>query len=387
MRSSIFPSPKFAYVLACACVLGSLAAARAQEAVIGPNAQLSVTVADEPDMTGPYTVDPAGNVTMLYIDSVHVDGLTSAQASAVIKKRLRKYIKDPQVVVHITAPGQIEVTLSGEVTTQGTRQVRMDERLNDLLQQAKPTSDADLRDVQINHGLPGERHWTDDIDYAAYLEQGGDAGNPTLRAGDVIFVKRKTNLPIEVVLRGEVAHPGRFSMPARSTLLDAVYQAGGLTVDGNRNDIQIEDAAGAPRGKADYFTARKSPADPAANPVLHDQDTVTVGEAAHPFQFVILGAVQRPGAFEYSRPGMTMADALGAAGGTVEHAKAKNAMIVRTLPDGTVSKIPFNAGDPVVLKTTPINVGDDIYIPPGSGQRLDALGVIGLAVSVLGVVH
>src|SRR3569833_1426270 len=281
MRSSIFPSLKrmvFASILACAFC--STSSAYAQEAVIGPNAQLSVTVADEPDMTGPYTVDPGGNIAMLYIDSVHLDGLTAAQASALIKKRLRKYIKDPQVVVHITTLGQIEVTLSGEVSTQGSRMVRPDERLNNVLQQAKPTAEADLRDVQIYHGLPGQKHWTDDVDYAAFLEQGGDAGNPTLRAGDVIFVKRKSNLPIEVVVRGEVSHPGRFSVPARSTLLDEVYQAGGLTVDGSSNDVEIEDAAGAKRGQADYFAARKSPADPAANPVLHDQDTVTVGEAA-----------------------------------------------------------------------------------------------------------
>src|SRR3569833_2629374 len=97
MRSSIFPSLKwivFASILACAFC--STSSAYAQEAVIGPNAQLSVTVADEPDMTGPSTVDPGGNIAMLYIDSVHLDGLTSAQASSLIKKRLRKYIRGPR---------------------------------------------------------------------------------------------------------------------------------------------------------------------------------------------------------------------------------------------------------------------------------------------------
>ncbi len=81
-----------AFLLTCllACGLGFLPAAQAQtppaqSGVIDANAKLHVTVANEAQLTGDYTVDPQGDITMLYINQVHVQGLTPAQAAAVIR--------------------------------------------------------------------------------------------------------------------------------------------------------------------------------------------------------------------------------------------------------------------------------------------------------------
>ncbi len=49
--------------------------------VIDANAKLHITVANEAQLTGDYTVDADGNITMLYINQVHVQGLTPAQAA------------------------------------------------------------------------------------------------------------------------------------------------------------------------------------------------------------------------------------------------------------------------------------------------------------------
>ena len=132
--------------------------ARAQAVkIIDVNAKLQITVADEADVSGVYTVDPDGNINMLYVNQVHLAGLTTAQAQAKLasKKYLGKYYKHPQVVVTIINPGGITVTLTGQVAAQKDYTVRSDAHLSDVLSVAEPTVDADLAHVQVTSGIPG----------------------------------------------------------------------------------------------------------------------------------------------------------------------------------------------------------------------------------------
>jgi polysaccharide export outer membrane protein len=85
---------------------------------VGAGDRLTIRVAGEADLTADYLVDGSGNISMPYIQTVNVAGLTSAQIEKLVAARLRKgYLKDPQVSAQVTTLRPFFIL--GEVTTAG----------------------------------------------------------------------------------------------------------------------------------------------------------------------------------------------------------------------------------------------------------------------------
>lgn len=368
--------------------------ARAQEqplaasSVIDAGAKVHITVAGEPDLSNDYTVDSAGNVTLLYVNQVHVAGLTPARASQTLARALSKYYRNPQVVVTQISAGGISVELTGAVSGQGTRLVRSDSRLNDVMQQAGPGLDADLAKVQVTHGQTGDTHTTDTVNFLSFLNTQDAAGNPLLRNGDVVFVPRRDAVPILVVVRGEVAKPGRVQVAAKSTVYDALQAAGGLVQDANRQGIYLQHANTAEQSSLNYDNVLRNQTDPAINPVLLDGDIIVVKAANVPNVYTITGAVRNPSQFPLNTPNFTLADAIGQAGGLGDRPRLKEIVIIRKPATGRVQTVKLDASDPTVQGNTIIQPGDNINIPQGkAGTKIDPLTGIGILISIFGILH
>lgn len=356
--------------------------------VIDAGAKIHITVAGEPDLSNDYTVDNAGNVTLLYVNQVHLGGLTPPQASQALARALSKYYRSPQVVVTQISAGGIAVELTGAISGQGTRVVRSDSRLNDVLQQAGPGLDADLAKVQVTHGQTGQTHTTDTVNYLSFLNTQDFAGNPLLRNGDVVYVPRRDAVPILVVVRGEVAKPGREQVPAKSTVYDALQAAGGLVQDANRQGIYLQHANTAQQSLLNYDSVLRNQTDPAINPQLLDGDIVVVKAANVPNVYTITGAVRNPSQYALNTPNFTLADAIGQAGGLGDRPKLKEITIIRKPGNGRVQTVKLNATDPTVQGNTIIQPGDNINIPQGTpGTKIDPLTGIGILISIFGILH
>ena len=350
------------------------------------NAKIHVTVAGEQDISGDYTVDPSGDISLLYVNQIHVQGLTVEQARVAIANKLQTIYRSPQVVVQLLSPGGIDVSVSGAVTTPGPHVMRSDSHLNDVMQLAGPTLDADLGAIEVTHGRPGQAHAVDEVDYSKFLDAQVESGNPLLRDGDIVFVRRKTETPIQVIVRGGVVHPGRITLPGKSTAVDAIQQTGGLTPDADRTGVVIQHSGSTARTPVDYVAALQAPQETGANPTLLDGDIVIVKTVDRPNTYTVTGAVVRPGEFEMPVYAVSLADALGKAGGTADHAKLDKVSIVRTDSAGKITKIALDARDPANQKKTIILPGDNVYIPIGAArQKIDPLQVLGAAVSVIAI--
>ena len=68
----------------------------------GPGDQIKVVVFGEDTLTGDYTVDDNGNVTLPLAGSVHAAGLTQASLQSSIASHLRPYLRNPRVTVEGT---------------------------------------------------------------------------------------------------------------------------------------------------------------------------------------------------------------------------------------------------------------------------------------------
>lgn len=243
--------------------------------VIDANAKLHVTVANAPELTGDFSVDTDGNITMLYINQVHVQGLTPAQAAAVIRGMpasggkkatgLTQFYVNPQVVVSIADAGGIGVDVTGLVTAPRHYVVRSDSHLNDVLQQAVPALNADLSKVELTHGDTKDKEV---VDYRSYLDNKTDAGNPLLHNGDVINVASHDQVPIYINVQGQVGHPGRFQVPPGTTASSALQMAGNPTVAANTGIVLKHFGAG-PTDTIPflYDKAQETPTDPTLNPI------------------------------------------------------------------------------------------------------------------------
>ena len=385
------------------CVAVSCRPATAQGAaslvnVIDAGARLHITVANEAQLSGDYTVDADGNITLLYINQVRVQGLTPAQAAALIRGNaasggkpatgLSQFYVSPQVVVTITDVGGIGVDVAGLVSAPRHYTVRSNARLDDVMQQAVPALNADLSKVEVTRG---DTKAKETFNYRAYLDSRDEAGNPLLRSGDVIVISNRDPQPISINIQGQVAKPGRFQVPPTTTAYSALQAAGGPTLAANTAGIVIKHFGTTDTIPFQYAQAGQNPTDAALNPVLLDGDTIIVAAAPVLATYTLTGAGIRNPA-EYPLPNgvpISLAAAIGKAGGLSDRAKINEVQIIRSNPkSGASQTIKLDAKDPTVQGSTLIQPGDNITIGQGGApSRVDPLQALGILIAVFSVLH
>jgi polysaccharide export outer membrane protein len=147
-----------------------------------------------------------------------------------------------------------------------------------------------------------------------------------------------------VSVQGAVAKPGSYPMKGRSTLLDLLGAAGGLDEKyGDQILVLRTDEAGTAT-KIEIDSERLiTHGDAELNLVLEPGDIVMVPQARE-FRVYVTGAVVRPGPVEYlSSEGITVLQAITAAGGPTERANFGSVSISRRLADGSQKRVKVNA--------------------------------------------
>ncbi len=388
---------RFVFLFLCLTLFARMALAQTA-AVIDANAKLHIVVANEAQLTGDYTVDNAGNITMLYINQVHVQGLTPAQAAAAIRGQaasqgqaatgLSKFYVSPQVVVSIADAGGIGVDVTGLVSAPRHYTLPSTARLNDILVQAVPALNSDLSKVVITRG---DTKAQETINYRAYLDNKVADGNPLLRNGDSVNVSSSEPLPIFVNVQGQVAKPGRFQVPATTTAYTALQAAGGPTVAANMTGVLLKHFGMTSTVPLNITAAGENPADPSVNPVLLDGDTIIVPEAPITSTYTITGpGVRNPA--EYPLPNgvpITLASAIGKAGGLSDRAQIKAIQVIRVDPKTSASTtIKLDATNPSVQGSFLVRAGDNISIGQGGPpSRVDIFQILGIAIAIISIVH
>ncbi len=85
---------------------------------VGAGDKLAIRVAGEPDLTGEFPVDASGAISLPYVQSITVAGMTTPQIEELVTTKLRTgYLRKPQVSVQATSLRPFYIL--GEVTTAG----------------------------------------------------------------------------------------------------------------------------------------------------------------------------------------------------------------------------------------------------------------------------
>jgi polysaccharide export outer membrane protein len=219
------------------------AAAPGDRYVIGPQDNLSITVVDEPDLSGKYRIDTDGSLTFPYVGRVPAAGLTLEDLQSRLTALLKAgYLKSPQVRIEIDQYKSRNVYVIGEVRAPG--KVTMAGTTMTLLEAlalaGSPTANAS-NEVIVVHPLKrgaatppgadaeGERVTINRKD----LELGRVGQDIVLLDGDII------NVPVaqRFYISGFVRNPGYYVLDPGMTIDQAIALAGGLNDRGSDRRI------------------------------------------------------------------------------------------------------------------------------------------------------
>lgn len=218
------------------CGLASGAAAQTNY-VIGPQDVLAITVFNETDLSGKFTVDADGTFSYPLVGRVKAAGLTIRGLENELKRLLTgDYLKNPQVTVTIDTYKSQHVFVYGEVKTPGSYPLTGDMTLIEALAQAGATT-AEAGDTAVivrppegsaakGPVLPGQQAGAEEIRVSLKdLQAGTLARNIPLRHGDTIVVPKGD----PVFVYGQVKNPGSYPVHPGMTVVQALALAGGPT--------------------------------------------------------------------------------------------------------------------------------------------------------------
>ena len=190
---------------------------------IGPGDLIEVRVYDEADLQQTVRLNDVGDGTFNFIGMLHLAGLTTDQAGALIANKLKEgnFLLAPQVEVIIREYSTQGVSVVGEVKTPGVYPVIGGQSLLDVLAAAGGTTPLAGPEITIQRFEDGS---TVTVRLSKDAHQ-SLSSNMRLYPGDKVLIPR-TGL---VYVLGDVVRAGGFVMEndGKITLLQALALAGG----------------------------------------------------------------------------------------------------------------------------------------------------------------
>jgi polysaccharide export outer membrane protein len=216
-----------------------------------PNAAAVISQAADPTgiSSAPgFIVSADGQVSFPLIGRVKVEGLTELEASDLFRQRLSRFLKDPQVVVRISAFRSRRAYVDGEVRTPGTQiftdvPMTLPEAIN---RAGGITAAGDRSAVTLTRGSQ-----TTALDLPLMQSLGVNINQILLESGDTVSVRSREESKVFVM--GEIARPAALTMRnGRMSLNEALGEAGGPSLT-TANTRQIYVIRNTPQGTPAVF--------------------------------------------------------------------------------------------------------------------------------------
>lgn len=242
-----FPHPALALLVGASLAVLTGARAMAQaggDYLIGTQDVLNITVFEQAELAGRYTVEADGSFTFPLVGRVKAGGRTLRQFESDLKRLLADgFFLNPQVAVTVEQYRSQRIFVVGEVRQPASYALTGDMTVIETLARAGFTTALASGEVVIVRGGQGTRPTSPGDEEAAQvirvsvkeLESGNMRMNVQLRDGDTVFVPRAESL----FVFGEVKNPGVLTMQPEMTVRQALAVAGGATEQAATNRIRI----------------------------------------------------------------------------------------------------------------------------------------------------
>ena len=226
-----------------------------QAYLIGPGDLVVGKVLGESQFDFETTVDPDGRMTIPFIDDpIPAACKTELELRADITKLLGKYLKIPQVSLHVKERNsRSPVSLYGEVRQQQqvnlTRRAKLlelialvggvTERAGGMIQVFRtkpPICGSEKAIAEWKAAIPEGMGIPSQMYSLSSLRMGLEEANPEIFPGDIIVVQKAA----PVYITGEVRKPGEFDIPEGGLALSqALAMASGLTREAKSKSVKV----------------------------------------------------------------------------------------------------------------------------------------------------
>ena len=278
----------------------------------GPGDIFNLKVFDAKELSGRLEVLNDGSISLPFVGSINVEGLTINQVIDKIRLNLGKILLRPDITLTLMTPRPVRIALIGEVEqpglyTLGTRETLGTEgavrvsvsglpTIVDAIQKGGGiTQEAKLNGVILKRRTQNktDQYSKKTLDLVDLMMNGNQTQNPFLHDGDVIEIPKDKKLSadiikiaainlspqiIEVNVIGEVEKPGRLKVNSNTTLTQAILIAGGAH-QYRANERKVELVRMSRSGTATlkrYKLNLKEGVSPERNPILKNGDTIRV---------------------------------------------------------------------------------------------------------------
>lgn len=219
-----------------------------QSHLISSQDVLTVTVMNQANLTGKYTVQPDGSIRLPLVGKIVSAGLTVGEFESRLTNALADgFLLEPRVTVELEQFNGRRVFVFGNILAPGTYALTDQLTLIEVLAKAGYGAASEAVIVRPNKAaggvtLPdqvsdGEVIRVSLRELEKAVEQGSLARNVVLKDGDTIFVPR-VDLT-RVFVSGKVRTPGAYPITEGTTVLQALSLAGGVTEEAAVNRISI----------------------------------------------------------------------------------------------------------------------------------------------------
>lgn len=336
--------------------------------VVKPSDTVNVVCEEEPSLSKDYVITRDGFIVMQFIGAVNIAGLDEKAAGAKVAATLIEQRILARATIKLRILGAAKgglITFTGAVARSGDLYPREGLRLSDVVKEAQPTSAADMAHVRI---VPADGK-TVIVDFASF--NGSDmTNNPTLRAGDRIYFDLIARTA-DISVTGMVTRPGLVPFTRGLTVRGAIRASGGVGPGADETAVRVE------RDGAAMTPVNVKEVDSELKP----GDRVFVPGGA-PISFItVTGQVKSPQRVVL-RPGMTLEQAIAAAGGAEKTADLTKVKITRKI-DGRDKVFTHNVAASANGMSGPFDLQANDLVelsnPAKKGKNSSFLKIAGLA--------
>ncbi|QNI97096.1 polysaccharide biosynthesis/export family protein [Synechococcus sp. RS9902] len=280
--------------------------------LVGPGDLFNLTVFDAKELSGKLEVLNDGSISLPFVGSINVEGLTINQTIDKIRLNLARILLRPDITLSLVTPRPVRIALIGEVEqpglyTLGTRETLGTEgavrvsvtglpTIVDAIQKAGGiTQEAKLDGVILKRRTQkkSDQYSELTLDLIDLMLRGDQTQNPFLYDGDVIEIPKDKKLSAEIIkiaainlspqtievnVIGEVEKPGRLRVNSNTTLTQAILIAGG-SHQYRANERKVELVRMSRNGTATLNKFKlnlKEGVSSDKNPILKNGDTIRV---------------------------------------------------------------------------------------------------------------
>lgn len=219
--------------------------------VLGPNDQILIRAPEAEEIDNrPFRIDGDGNINLPLVGHIHAAGMSLQELEADLVRRLREYIREPQVFITVTQFRSEPVFFVGLFVRPGVYPLQGNRSLLEMLTAVgglQPNADRHITITrQAEYGMiplpdasydPEKKISTVEISWASLSQNVNPAENILLQPYDRISVGRAER----VYVNGEVLRVGGQELGERDSISIAqvLSEAGGFSRDAKKSKVRI----------------------------------------------------------------------------------------------------------------------------------------------------